>query len=111
MTPAEYNEFHRYVPMMEHVWNTIPDSDTGVTPFQAEHGMKCRTVAESILQQAPASGLPASADDLKTIAVSVNAFTEHIQYVKEVEKSQSAIKLNADGTSKIEYNIGDEVAF
>ena len=111
MTPAQYNEFHKYVPMIEHVWNTVPDSDTNVTPFQAEHGMPCRTVAESILQQAPASGLPASADDLKTIAVSVNAFMEHIQNIKAVEKSQAAIKLNADGTSKIEYNIGDKVAF
>ena len=36
---------------------------------------------------------------------------EHIQNVKAVEKSQVAIKLNADGTSKIEYNIGDKVAF
>ena len=97
--------------MIEHVWNTVPDSDTNVTPFQAEHGMPCRTVSESILQQAPASGLPASADDLKTIAVSVNAFMEHIQNIKAVEKSQAAIKLNADGTSKIEYNIGDKVAF
>ena len=111
MTPDEYREFHKYVPMMEHVWNTIPDSNTNVTPFQAEHGMKCRTIAESILQQPPAAGLPASADDLRSIAVSVNAFTEHIHNVKAVEASQAAIRLNADGTSKIEYNIGDEVAF
>jgi len=111
MTPAQYKEFHKYVPMMEHVWNTVPDSNTNITPFQAEHGMKCRTIAESILQQPPAAGLPASADDLKTIAVSANAFMEHIYNVKAIEASQTAIRLNADGTSKVEYNIGDEVGF
>ena len=111
MTPAQYAEFHKYVPMIEHVWNTVPDSNTNITPFQAEHGTKCRTIAESILQQPPATGLPASADDLRTIAVSVNAFMEHIHNVKAVEASQTAIRLNADGTSKIVYNIGDEVGF
>ena len=111
MTPDEYREFHKYVPIMEHVWNTIPDSDTNITPFQAEHGMRCRTIAESILQQPPAAGLPASADDLKTIAISVNAFREHIHNVKAVEASQTAIRLNADGTSKVKFNVGDEVAF
>lgn len=111
MTPAQYAEFHRYVPMMEHVWNTVPDSNTNITPFQAEHGMKCRTIAESILQEPPAEGLPASADDLKTIAVSVRAFMEQITNVKAVEASQTAIRLNADGTSKIEYKVGDQVGF
>ncbi len=111
MTPAQYAEFHKYVPMIEHVWNTVPDSNTNITPFEAEHGMKCRSIAESILEEPPAIGLPASADDLKTIAVSVHAFMEHIHNVKAVEASQTAIRLNADGTSKIEYNIGDEVGF
>ena len=36
---------------------------------------------------------------------------EHIYNVKMVEVNQVTIRLNADGTSKIEYNIGDEVAF
>ena len=111
MTPEQYAEFDKYVPMMEHVWNTVPDSNTNVTPFQAEHGMKCRTIAESILQQPPARGLPASADDLKSIAVSVNAFMEHIYNVKAIEASQTAMRLNADGTSKVEYAIDDEVGF
>ena len=111
MTPAQYAEFHKYVPMMEHVWNTVPDSNTNITPFQAEHGMKCRTIAESILQEPPAEGLPASASDLKTIAVSVNAFMEHISNVKAVEATQTSIRLNADGTSKIKYEVGDQVGF
>ena len=111
MTPEQYAEFDKYVPMMEHVWNTVPDTNTNVTPFQAEHGMKCRTIAESILQEPPATGLSASADDLKSIDVSVNAFMEHIHNVKAIEATQTAIRLNADGTSKVEYAINDEVGF
>ena len=42
MNTAQYAEFHKYVPMMAHVWNTVPDSETGITPFQDEHGMPCR---------------------------------------------------------------------
>ncbi len=74
-----------YLPILAHVWNCIPDSDTGITPFEAEHGMKCRSVAESILEEPPRQGLPASADDLKTIAVSAKAFMEIITNIKAVE--------------------------
>ena len=111
MNTAQCAEFHKYIPMIAHVWNTVPDSDTGITPFQAEHGMPCRSIAESILQQPPAEGLPATADDLKSIVVSVNAFMEQMTNVKAVEKAQTAIRLNADGTSRIQYRIGDQVSF
>ena len=111
MNAAQYAEFHKYVPIMAHVWNTVTDSETGITPFQAEHGMPCRSIAESILQQPPAEGLPATADDLKSIAVSVHAFNEHISNVKAVEKAQAAIRLNASGNSRIHYQVGDQVGF
>ena len=71
MNTVQYVEFHhKYVP-----WNTVPDLGTDITPFQAEHGMSCRSIAESILQEPPKKRLPVSADDLKSIAVSVNVFT------------------------------------
>ena len=87
MNKKQYAEFHKYVPIMAHVWNTVPDSETGITPFQAEHGMPCRSIAESILEHPPAEGLPATASDLRSIAVSVHAFNEHISNVKAVEKA------------------------
>jgi hypothetical protein len=111
MTPAQYAQFHKYVPIIAHVWNTVPDSDTNITPFEAEHGMRCRSVAESILQDPPAEGLPASARDLRAIAVSVSAFTEALTNVKAIEKAQTANRLNANGSSKITYEIGDQVGF
>ena len=86
------------MPILAHVWNCTPDSDTNVTPFEAEHGMRCRSVAESVLQNPPAEGLPASASDLTTIAVAAAAFNEHISNVKAVERARTAIKLNVYGT-------------
>ena len=111
MTPEQYNHFHKYLPIIAHVWNTVPDANTGITPFEAEHGMKCIGVAESIIMEPPSQGLPATADDLRTVAASVSAFMEALTNVKAIEKAQAAIKLNADGTSKITYNIGDRVSF
>ena len=111
MSPEQYQNFHRYLPIIAHVWNTTPDTNTGITPFKAQYGMDCASVAESILQETPKEGLPASADDLRTIATSVTAFNECIANVKAVEKAQAAIRLNANGTSKITYNIGDQVSF
>ena len=51
---------------MAHVWNCTADSDTKTSPFEAEHGMSCRSVTENLLQEPPAEGLPVNADDLKT---------------------------------------------
>ena len=111
MTPEQYARFHKYVPIMAHVWNTVPDSDTGITPFEAQHGMKCRSVLDCVLENPPKEGLPASADDIRAIATSVSAFVEAIRNVKAVEKSLTAMRLNEDGTSKIEYNLHDKVSF
>ena len=111
MTPAQYAQFHKYLPILTHVWNTVPDSNTGITPFEAEHGMKCRGIAECILEEPPAEGLPANADDLKSIAVSAKAFMQIINNVKAAEKALAAIRLNEDGSSKIKFEIGDTVSF
>ena len=111
MKPEQYEQFHLYLPILCHVWNIVPDADTGITPFEAEHGMKCRSIAESILEEPPKEGLPATADDLRTIAVSARAFMETLINIKAVEKAQASIRLNADGSSKINFQIGDKVSF
>ena len=86
--------------MIAHVWNTTPDADTDITPFQAEHGMPCRSMTESILQQPPAEGLPVTADDLRSITVSVNAVVEHMKNVREVVLALCQDYVNFCGESK-----------
>ena len=111
MTPEQYEHFHLYMPILAHVWNCTPDSDTKITPFEAEHGMRCRSVAESVLQNPPPEGLPASASDLRTIAVAAHAFNERIANIKAVERANTANKLNAYGDAVKQYRVGDKVAF
>ena len=111
MPHEQYAFFHLYMPIISHVWNCTPDSDTKITPFEAEHGMTCRSVAESVLQAPPAEGLPASASDLKTIAVAAHGLNELISNIKAVERANTANKLNTYGQPMKDYVIGDQVAF
>ena len=111
MTTAQYQQFQLHLPIMTHVWNNTPDSDTGVTPFEAEHGMPMRGVAESLTENPPPEGLPADANDIEAIAASAHAYAELIRNIKAVEKTRAAERLNARGSSKIEYKIGDRVTF
>ena len=111
MTEQQYVSFHLYMPILAHVWNCTPDSDTKITPFEAEHGMRCRSVAESLVQNPPKEGLPATADDLKTIATSARAFSEIISNIKAYERARTANKLNAYGHPLKSYKVGDKVTF
>ena len=111
MTDEQYASFHLYMPILAHVWNCTPDADTNITPFEAEHGMPCRSVAQSVTQNPPPEGLPAEASDLKTVAVSAAAFNEIIANIKAVERANTAAKLNAYGLPVREYHVGDTVAF
>ena len=111
MPPSQYKQFHLYMPVIAHVWNCTPDSTTNITPFETEHGMKCRSVAESLVQNPPTQGLPAGADDLLTIAIAAKAYNELLTNIKAVERARAANKLNAYGGPIREFNIGDRVAF
>ena len=111
MPTEQYAQFHLYMPIIAHVWNCTHDADTKITPFEAEHDMPCRSIAESIVQDPPAEGLPASASDLRTIAASAAAFNEHITNIKAVERSRNAKKLNAYDQPIREFNVGDKVTF
>ena len=111
MSREQYANFHMYVPILAHVWNTTPDSDTNITPFEAEHGMKCRSVEESILQTPPRQGRPATAEDLKTIALAAKAYNEVLSNIKAVEKANTANKLNSYGKPIKEFKVGDKVGF
>ena len=111
MTTEQYEQFHLYLPFLAHVWNNTPDSDTKVTPFEAEHGMPMRSIEESLTQNPPAEGLPADAQDLNTIAQSCKAYAKLLASIKAVEKVTAARNLNAKGHAKITYKVGDRVTF
>ena len=111
MTTEQYQQFPLYLPILEHVWNNTPDSDSGHTPFEIEHGMPMRGVAESLTEEPPEEGLPADATDFKAIAASAHAYAESLEQIKAIEKVRAAERLNERGFAKREYHIGDRVTF
>ena len=94
-----------------HVWNNTPDSDAGHTPFEMEHGVPMRGVAESLTEDPPEQGLPADATDYSAIAASAHAFAESLEQIKAIEKVRTAERLNERGFAKRQYNLGDRVTF
>jgi len=111
MTTMQYQQFQLYLPILEHVWNNTPDSDSGHTPFEIEHGMPMRGVAESLTERPPDGGLPADVNDFKAIAASAYAFAESLQQIKAIEKVRAAERLNSRGFAKREFHLGDRVTF
>ena len=111
MTKEQYQQFHLYLPILEHVWDNTPDSDSGHTPFEIEHGMPMRGVAQSLTEDPPTDGLPADATDFKAIAASAHAYAESLQQIKAIEKVRAAERLNERGFAKRHYHIGDRVIF
>ena len=59
----------------------------------------------------PAQGLPAAANDLRTIAIAAKAFNETLSNIKHVERARAANKLNSYGQPIQEFHVGDRVAF
>ena len=111
MTAEQYAQFELHLPILEHVWNNTPDSLTGRTPFEAEHGMPMRGVAESLMENPPVAGLPADARDLAAIAISAKAHAQLLANIKAVERTLAAKALNEKGFAKVKYQIGDRVTF
>ncbi len=111
MTTEQYQQFQLYLPILEHVWNNTPDSDSGHTPFEIEHGMPMRGVAQSLTEDPPTDGLPADATDYKAIAASAHAYAESLEQIKAIEKVRAAERLNERGFAKRQYHIGDRVTF
>ena len=60
MNKEQYGKFHLYLPMVALAWNCTDNAITGISPFEAEHGMKPRTAAETFLETPPDSGLTSS---------------------------------------------------
>ena len=111
MTDSQYENFHLYTPIMAHIWNTSTDSDTGISPFQAEHGIQARTPASSFWDKPPSKSSIATPEGLSATAQSAHAFRKLLAQAKANRKAMVAAKLNSSGRSKVTYQVGDAVAF
>ena len=73
--------------------------------------MSCRSVAESLVENPPVEGLPATACDLHRIAIAASAFNEVISNIKAYERANAGNNLNAYGQPLREFAVGDRVTF
>ena len=90
MNKEQYASFHLYLPMVALAWNCTDNAITGISPFEAEHGMKPRTAAETFLETPPENGLAAGADDLRKIAISVKAYQQQAAQIQALAKTRTA---------------------
>ena len=112
MTKQQYENFQLYLPVIAWVWNNTPSTTTNITPFEAEHGMKPRSITDSILATEPTLTKDIDPEDLSAIATSARAFQTTINNVNQLTKAETAAKkLNAAGRSTIRYKLGDKVSF
>ena len=74
MTKQQYENFQLYLPVIAWVWNNTPSTTTNITPFEAEHGMKPRSITDSILATEPTLTKDIDPEDLSAIATSARAF-------------------------------------
>jgi len=111
MTKEQYENFHLYMPIIASVWNSLPNSTTGISPFELEHGMKPRTISDSMVEEPQTEGTPATADDLASIATSAKAFQRIAVQATALNKVLLAQKLIERGRPKHTYKVGDKVTF
>jgi hypothetical protein len=106
MTKEQYENFHLYMPIIASVWNSLPNSTTGISPFELEHGMKPRTISDSMVEEPQTEGTPATADDLASIATSAKAFQRIAVQATALNKVLLAQKLNERGRPKHTFKVG-----
>ena len=83
MTREQYQEWEKYVRLMEHVWNTSYHSVLKCTPFEVAHGLPARTVLDSWVEE-DRRGVTSrlmSQDDISAMRTTVNTFVQQIEQV------------------------------
>ena len=110
MTVEQYQDWEKYVRLMEHTWNTSYHSVLQCSPFEAAHGLKARSAIDSLTR---ASGQVETdimtADGIEAMRVTARAFEQQIHNVRKEAAAANAALLRK-GPNK-SYQIGDEVSF
>ena len=111
MTKEQYQEWEKYVRLMEHVWNTSYHSVLKCTPFEAAHGIPARTVLDSWVEEERrgTTSRLMKQDDIAAMRATANAFVQQIENVRKEAAERTAL-LNRRGSKK-EYAIGERVSF
>ena len=113
MTPEEYQQWHKYVPLMALAWNSMYHKDIGCTPFEIETGMKCRNIAQSLSEElslTPSANVKAALD-LTTVRTAVLSYRSLANLVRLQMKRDAASRLNSKGKHYRAYEVGDNISY
>ena len=111
MTKEQYQEWEKYVRLMEHVWNTSHHSVLQCTPFEASHGLPARTVLDSWVEE-NRTGVTSqlmSGDDISAMRTTAQAFIEQIENVRK-EAAERSAEQKRKGIKRT-FDVGDRVSF
>lgn len=112
MRDEEYDEWERYLRLIEFTYNTTLHTTVGHAPFTIAHGMPARTVVASIadddLCTSNESGI--TTREVQLIQQSAQAFAQEAAQMREQQQRASAERMRAGG-NKAKYEVGDLVTF
>ena len=111
MTKEQYEEWEKYIRLMEHVWNTSHHSVLQCTPFEASHGLPARTVLDSWVEE-DRTGVTSqlmSGDDISAMRTTAQAFIEQRENVRK-EAAERSAEQKRKGLKRT-FDVGDRVSF
>ena len=110
MTTEQYQEWEKYVRLMEHTWNTSYHSVLRCTPFEAAHGLKARSAIDSLTRaSAQVNTDLMTTDGIEAMRATARAFEQQIENVRK-EAARTNAELLRKGSKK-SYKVGEEVTF
>ena len=110
MTKEQYQEWEKYVRLMEHIWNTSYHSVLKCTPFEAAHGLKARSAVDSLARgKAHVDTDLMTTDGIEAMRATARAFEQQIHNVRREATAANAELLKKG--AKRSFKIGQEVSF
>ena len=110
MTKGQYQEWEKYVRLIEHVWNTTYHDTLQCTPFEAAHGLPARSTLDTLAEQdsQPITDLMTQ-DGLTVMKETARAFERQLHKLRTgaTERNAEALKRGRKAT----YEVGEEVSF
>ena len=111
MSDEQYAKWPSYLRLIEFTWNTMINSTTGISPFEAAHGLPARTAVDSLANSSEYSS-PATIDQAGMSALSTTAKAIHqiLRQQQLQDATQRANKANESGFEHV-VKVGDKVSF
>ena len=111
MTDEEYRVWPLYLPLIAHLWNNTIRSATGITPFEAAHGMKARTITDAFIPtKLKKESRAMTHDEVEIVRKSAKAMSKIAYNMLANQKTEQAIALNK-GKKGQNFKVGDLVTF